>query len=163
MNLYIVRHGEANPLGGEFRNDYERTLSEQGRAEAMLMAQALVNIDLNISTILTSPLVRAVETGKIFGRPLRREPTVSRKLEPGFDPRELAEEMSAMDNAGGVVLVGHQPDMSIFVSYLISPAHTAMVAMETCAVACVHLSSKDQPKLRWLLTPEIVRRLNPTF
>lgn len=163
MKLYIVRHGEANPLGGEFRNDYERTLTEQGRAEAMLMAQALVNIDLNISTILTSPLVRAVETGEIFGRALLREPTVSRKLEPGFDPRELAEEIQAMDNGGGVVIIGHQPDMSIFVSYLISPAHAATIGMETCAVACVHLSSTGPPKLRWLLTPEIVRRLNPTF
>ncbi len=164
MNLYIVRHGEANPLGSEFRTDYERTLSDEGRADAHLMAQALVNIDLNISAILTSPLVRAVETGEIFGQVLKRDPTVTRKLEPGFEPRALAEEIQGMAVSGGsVVVIGHQPDMSTFISYLISPAHAATVAMETCAIAAVQLPANGPPKLRWLLTPEIVRRMNPSF
>lgn len=163
MNLYIVRHGEANPLGGEFRTDYDRTLSDAGRTDAHLMAQALVNIDLNISAILTSPLVRAVETGEIFGRVLKREPTVTRKLEPGFEPRALAEEVQDLANGGGVVVIGHQPDMSTFISYLISPAHAATVAMETCAIAAIQLPANDPPRLRWLLTPEIVRRMNPSF
>ncbi len=163
MNLYIVRHGDANPLGGEFRTDYERTLSEEGRAEAHLMAQALLNIDLNIAAILTSPLTRAIETGEIFGRVLKREPSPTRKLEPGFDPRALAEEVQSVASGAGVVVIGHQPDMSTFISYLISPAHAATVAMETCAIAAVHLPTNGPPKLRWLLTPEIVRRMNPSF
>jgi phosphohistidine phosphatase len=163
LNLYIVRHGDANALGGEFRSDHERTLSDEGRSDAHLMAQALVNIDLNISAILTSPLVRAIETGEIFGRALKREPTVTRKLEPGFDPRSLTDEVLSMTDSGGVVVIGHQPDMSMLISYLISPTHAATVAMETCAIAAVHLPSNGPPRLRWLLTPEIVRRLNPSF
>jgi phosphohistidine phosphatase len=163
VNLYIVRHGEANPLGGEFRSDYERTLSEEGRADAHLMAQTLLNIDLNIVAILTSPLVRAMETGKIFGHVLKREPTATRNLDPGFDPRALVEEIQSIASNGGVVVIGHQPDMSMFVSYLISPGQTATVAMQTCAIAAVHFPTNDHPKLRWLLTPEIVRRMNPSF
>lgn len=163
MKLYIVRHGEAEPVGGDIRTDHERPLTSAGRADAELMAHALVNIDLNVKAILTSPLARAVETAEIFGRALKRDPTVTRRLEPGFDPQELLQEVQALSNGAGVVAIGHQPDMGLFISYLISPAHAATVAMETCAVACVHLPANGPAQLRWLLTPELVRSLSFSF
>ncbi len=160
VNLYVVRHAEAMSLGGEIRSDFDRTLSERGRAQATMMARALAQIDLDIQAIITSPLVRAVETGEIFGRELKREAETSRRLEPGFNPRLLQEEILATSNGAGVVAIGHQPDMSIFISYLISPAHAATVAMETSAIACVQLQSTGQGQLRWLLTPELVKQMN---
>jgi phosphohistidine phosphatase len=163
VNVYIVRHGEAEPVGGEIRDDHLRTLTHQGRADAEVMANAMVNIDLNIAAILTSPLVRAVETAEIFGRALKRDPVVSRRLEPGFEPQALLEEIRAVSNDASVIAIGHQPDMGLFVSYLISPAHMATVAMETCAVACVHLPGNGPAQLRWLLTPSIVRHLTLSF
>lgn len=124
-----------------------------------MMARVLAQIDLDISAVMTSPLVRAAETGKIFGGELKREPEASKHLEPGFIARGLAEEIQNRSNGGGIVVIGHQPDMSLFISYLISPAHAAAVSMETCAVACVDLQSTGQAQLRWLLTPESVRSI----
>jgi phosphohistidine phosphatase len=163
VNLYIVRHADAVSLGGSIRSDFERKLSERGRADATVMAKLLAHIDIDIRAILTSPLARAVETGAIFGRELHREAEISRRLEPGFDPRMLVEELHAVSHGAGVVAVGHQPDMSMFISYLISPARDAVVAMETCAMACIHLQSHGQAQLRWMLTPEVVNRMNFGF
>lgn len=160
MNLYVVRHADAVSLGGEARSDFDRTLSERGRGDAVMMARVLAQIDIDIKAIITSPLVRAVETGEIFGRELKREAETSRRLEPGFNPRLLIEEVLSMSTGAGVVAIGHQPDMSMFISYLVSPAHAATVAMETCAIACVHLQSAGQGQLRWLLTPELVKQTN---
>ncbi len=156
----MVRHADALSIGGDIRSDFDRTLSERGRADAMMMARALAQIDLDITAVITSPLVRAAETGNIFGEELKREAEVSRSLEPGFNPRSLAEEILGRSNGGGIVAIGHQPDMSMFISYLISPAHAASVAMETCAIACIDFQSTGQAQLRWLLTPESVRSLN---
>jgi phosphohistidine phosphatase len=163
VNLYVVRHADAVSLGGDVRSDFERTLSERGRADATMMARALVQIDINIKAILTSPLMRAIETGDIFGRELHRQAETSRRLEPGFNPRLLAEEIQATSNGAGVVAIGHQPDMSMFISYLISPARDAVVAMETSAISCVHLQSNGHAQLRWVLTPEVVKKMNVAF
>lgn len=163
MNLYVVRHAEAMPLGGEIRSDFDRTLSERGRADAAVMAHVLAQIDLDIKAVLTSPLVRAVQTGEMFGRELMRDPVTSRRLEPGFNPRLLNEEIQTISNGAGVVVIGHQPDMSMFVSFLISPARDAVVAMEAGAMACIHLQLSGQAQLRWVLTPEIVRKMNVSF
>lgn len=158
MNLYLVRHADAVPIGGEIRSDFDRTLSERGRADALLMAKTLAQIDIDVKAVLTSPLVRAVQTGEIFGKALLREAEPTRLLEPGFDVRALADELMSNTNGAGIVAIGHQPDMSMFISYLVSPAHAAAVAMETCAIACIAIPPSGVSQLRWLLTPETVRR-----
>lgn len=160
MNLYLVRHAEAVAVGGEIRSDAERTLSERGRSDALVMARMLAQIDIDIRAVFTSPLVRAVQTGKAFGSELKRDPQISKRLEPGFNPRLLAEEIQAASDGAGIVAIGHQPDMSMFISYLISPAHDAMVTMEPGAMACIHLQSSGQAQLRWVMTPDIVKRMN---
>jgi phosphohistidine phosphatase len=160
LNLYVVRHADAVSLGGEVQSDFDRALSERGRADAAMMARALAQIDIDIKAIITSPLLRGVQTGGIFGRELKREARISKRLEPGFSPKLLLEEVLSLSSGAGVVAIGHQPDMSMFISYLISPAHAATVAMETCAIACVHLQSTGQGHLCWLLTTEVVRTMN---
>ena len=124
------------------------------------MARALAHIDLHVKTIFTSPLVRAVETGEIFGRELKRKPEVSKRLVPGFSPEALLETLLSRSKDASVVVIGHQPEMSIFISHLISPACAATVDMVTCAVACLELETDDTAHLRWLLTPDTVSRMN---
>lgn len=160
MNLYVVRHADALSLGSGIRSDFDRPLSDRGRSDAAMMAHALARIDLDIGSVLSSPLLRAVETSEIFGRELRREPQTRPSLEPGFNIQHLHEEILAMSNHGGIVVIGHQPDMGEFISYLISPAHVATVAMETGAIACIQLQPTGLAQLRWLLTPETVRRMS---
>ncbi len=160
MNLYIVRHADAVSLGDGASSDFDRPLSERGRADATMLARALARIDPHIKLIFTSPLVRAVETGEIFAGELRQQPEISQRLTPGASPEALLETILSKAKNVSSVVVGHQPDMSTFISYLISPACSASVEMVTCAVTCVEVETSETAHLRWLLTPDIVSKLN---
>lgn len=160
MNLYVVRHADAVSLGGGVNSDFDRPLSERGRTDAQMMAGALARILSHVKSIFTSPLIRAVETGEIFGRELKRKPETSRRLTPGFSPEALLETILSQAKDASVVIIGHQPDMSNFISHLISPARAATVDLVTCAVACLELETDNTAHLRWLITPDIVSRMN---
>lgn len=160
MNLYVVRHADAVSLGNGVSSDFDRPLSDRGKTDATVMARALARIDLHVKAIFTSPLMRAVETGKIFGQELKQKPETSKRLVPGFSPDALLETLLSQSKDAGVVVIGHQPEMSIFISHLISPARAATVDMVTCAVACLELETNGTAHLRWLLTPDVVGRVN---
>ncbi len=160
MNLYVVRHADAESLGSGVDSDFSRQLSDRGRADAQMMARALASVHPHVKSILTSPLARAVETGGIFGRELGREPETSRRLTPGFSPDDLLDAIFSQSKDANVVIIGHQPDMSSFISHLISPAHAAMVSMSTCAIACLELDDDGSAHLRWLITPEVISQMN---
>lgn len=160
MNLYVVRHADALSLGGGVNSDFDRPLSERGRTDAQIMAQTLARIHPHVKSIFTSPLVRAVETGEVFGREFEREPETSRRLTPGSSHESLLETILSQAKDASVVIIGHQPDMSNFISHLISPARAATVDMVTCAIACLELETNDTAHLRWLITPDIVSKMN---
>ena len=64
MRLYLVRHAEAAP--GE--PDELRPLTEGGRGQARALGKRLVSEDAAPAVILTSPLLRARETGDELAR-----------------------------------------------------------------------------------------------
>ena len=69
MRLYLVRHAEAAP--GE--PDELRSLTQEGREQARSLAQRLRDEDAAPAVILTSPLLRARETGDELARALEVE------------------------------------------------------------------------------------------
>ncbi|MBM2846904.1 MAG: phosphohistidine phosphatase SixA [Bacteroidetes bacterium] len=162
MNLYIVRHAEALPVGGIIARDAERKLSPRGGEDAALMGRALAHLDPNLEIIVTSPLRRAIETGEIMGKEISDHPTmrVSEHLAPGLNARALLRELLALSAGSSIAVVGHQPDMSNFISYLITGGQEASVAMSAGAVAKLILEdSRHRAYLGWLLTPDAVKVL----
>lgn len=63
MQLYIMRHGHANPVGSV---DEQRPLNEEGEIEVNKMALWAVNQNLTFDHVLVSPFVRAQQTCQIF-------------------------------------------------------------------------------------------------
>lgn len=167
MDLYLVRHAEAVRVGGTIIRDVDRHLTDDGERDAALMGQALSRIDSEITMVLTSPLVRAVQTGEIIGKQLAAPPIVksSERLAPGFSQQSLLDELLALSGDSAVVAIGHQPDMTMFIGFLTSATRSAAVAMSTGSIAHVHvdaLPAGTESWLRWLLTPEIVQKLLDT-
>ena len=62
MNLYFLRHGDAEPTSAG-TSDEARRLTERGKRETAAVAQAARRAGLRPEVILTSPLRRARETG----------------------------------------------------------------------------------------------------
>jgi phosphohistidine phosphatase len=106
MQLYLVRHAEA--AGGE--PDELRPLTPAGREQARSLGERLRESGVRPDAILTSPLLRARETGALLGRELGLEAVPDERLAPGATADGVA---SAIDGRGEtVVVVGHQPDCS---------------------------------------------------
>lgn len=162
MDLYLVRHAEAVSLGGHVTRDADRPLTSRGEADAALMGGLLARIAPNIEIVISSPLVRAVRTGEIIGGTIGDHPIfhITEHLAPGFRQRSLWEEMLALSGGANLVAVGHQPDLGMFISYLIADSSGASVALSPCSVAHIKvesMGSRREAYLRWLLTPEIAR------
>ncbi len=160
MNIYLVRHGEAVPHGSAVALDADRPLSSKGEEDALAVGCALAAIDPEISTILTSPLLRAADTGTIIAKQFNGRAAVraSVNLAPGFSHKALLEELLALGSSAHVVAVCHQPDIGAFLSFLIADTSRAAVAFTPGSVAAVTLTptgSQIEAQLRWLLTPEL--------
>lgn len=104
MRLYLVRHAEAEP--GE--PDELRRLSPEGRQQARALGQRLRDEDARPEAILTSPLLRARETGGEVARALDVATEPDERLAPGAT---LDDVRAAVAGRGDeVVVIGHQPD-----------------------------------------------------
>ena len=108
MNLYLVRHAEAAP--GD--PDDLRPLTPAGREQARSLGAQLRSEGVRAGVVLTSPLLRARETGALIARELGADVSVQEALAPGATPDSVARvaRQSVGAEAGAVVAVGHQPD-----------------------------------------------------
>lgn len=106
MSILLVRHGEAVPGTG---SDRERFLTLRGRTETHSLGRRLVELGQGPTTIVSSPLVRAVQTAEILAHVLGFAGIVSTDsgLEPDGDP---AQAVARMPTEGGMTLVVcHEP------------------------------------------------------
>jgi phosphohistidine phosphatase len=165
MDLYIIRHGIAQELGkkNDFSDD-KRALTGSGRSKMRDAAQGLARIGVQVDLLLTSPLLRAVETAAIVGEALGlKEGDIkqSKNLAPGAPPADLLAEIKGY-NATAVALVGHQPDLGDFVSRTVAGAGGLSIDLRKGGACCVEIS-ETVPSLRgdlvWLLTPKQLRTL----
>lgn len=164
MNLFLARHGEAVATGGAILRDAERPLSVRGEEDAALMGRALAQICPNLEMVVTSPLLRAVRTGEIMGNEIMSHPifSVTNHLAPGFRPKSLLDELLLLAADGNILAVGHQPDLSAFIAFLISGSGDASVGMPPGAVARLTVRpgrNRESAVLEWLLTPQLAKSL----
>jgi phosphohistidine phosphatase len=112
MQLLLVRHAEA----ASGTPDELRPLTAEGRSQARSLGERLRAEGVEPSAVLTSPLLRARETGALVARELGARTAVDERLAPGTSPERVAE--AATEHGGTVVAVGHQPDCSRIVAAL---------------------------------------------
>ena len=104
MRIFLVRHAEAAP--GD--PDELRALTPVGRAQARELGSRLAAEGVRPAVVLTSPLLRARETGGELARATGAPAQPDERLKPGA----TAEDVRALVTGRGrdVVVVGHQPD-----------------------------------------------------
>jgi phosphohistidine phosphatase len=108
MDLYLVRHAEAAPG----QPDELRPLTPSGREQARRLGEKLREAGVHPDVVLTSPLLRARETGLLIARELSADLAVAEELAPGATPDSLTRAVrEAVPPSGeAVIAVGHQPD-----------------------------------------------------
>ena len=64
-SLYLIRHGIAEERG-DYEDDTQRPLTDEGRKKTKQVAKRLYDLGLRFDLLQTSPLVRAQQTADIF-------------------------------------------------------------------------------------------------
>jgi phosphohistidine phosphatase len=158
MKLYVMRHGPAEDQA-ESGADGDRALTPGGRKRVADVARTLVEIGEEPLLVVTSPLVRAVQTAEIvaLGTGLgAREGGVEvrRDLGPGGDGARLAHRMVA-EKRKRVMFVGHEPDLSGLVSTLLGGFD---LPFDKAMVVALHLAADAGPgRLRFVLDPKALK------
>jgi phosphohistidine phosphatase len=112
MDLILWRHADAE----EGAPDLARRLTPKGRKQAARIAQWLREQMPPRFDVISSPAVRAKETAEALGVAFETSPL----LAPGAPVASVLRAAGWPDREGTVILVGHQPDLGLTASFLIS-------------------------------------------
>ena len=162
MELFIIRHAwAADRSDVDFPDDALRPLTEKGRDRFARMTAALYPRGLRPQLIVTSPILRCVQTAEILASAVGGEAKVFHRneLRPGGDPKHLLawteEHASGLEQ---VAWVGHAPDVGYLTAALIG-LDNGWLEMKKGAIAA--LGFPDVPELsrgelRWLVTAKVL-------
>lgn len=161
MNIYLLRHAQAE-MGYP---DSERCLTASGRADVERLGQFLRAKDTPLPSVLwCSPYRRAQETAGLllqaWGDAIeQRRDEVS--LEPEMNPASVAEGL--LEVGQNVLVVGHNPNISILASLLLSAERGRTRAnFQTCNMACLAVDPIESfgqvgpCELSWMLDPRML-------
>ena len=162
MRLYLMRHGIAiDREDPDCPSDPDRYLTPKGIQRTRAAARGLRALRVKPAALLTSPYVRAVQTGEIVCEVLGLDPKQLRTtdaLKPEAKPARLAEELGRL--GGEVICFGHAPHMDEFIAHALK-ATAPFTALRKSGVACLDIDSLAplRATLFWLLTSRVLRRL----
>jgi phosphohistidine phosphatase len=141
--VYLVRHGKAEPLA---KDDATRRLSPEGRERFTRLLASLAG-RLEVSRVLTSPLLRARQTAEILARATGAKLEEDPRLAAGeTEGRELLSIARAAPH--GTALVGHNPELAQALALLSGRE----LEVKPGAVAAVEVDQSGA-RLAWLELP----------
>jgi phosphohistidine phosphatase len=151
MDLYLIRHGvafDADP--SRWPDDSQRPLTPEGEKRFRRTAEGLGALQATVGVVLSSPWPRAWRTAELLqagaGWP---EPKACGALESGRPPAEVMAALQPYRQVEAVALVGHEPNMSELVSYLLTgDTDLASVEMKRAGwlgFGSIPASHPDQP------------------
>ena len=157
MRVLLVRHAEA-VNASSVCSDAERWLTADGRATARAVGETLTRMNLRFTTVLTSPLVRAVQTAEIlvgaqpgFDGVVRVHPALA--SEQGTTAQALAP-VDEEDDDALLLMMTHVPKIGMLASQLAGLDQTP--AFRTSAVCLIEIDA-GRGRARWMLDPDTLR------
>jgi phosphohistidine phosphatase len=161
MLLYFLRHASAGKTILNPNKDERRPLDEEGILQARYVGRMLANLDVQVDQIISSPLKRARQTASLVANELAFEAVVQidDALRPEAEFEQFQTMLSRYKNYEAVMVVGHNPSFTEFLSKSVSTAGGAtQLEFKKGAVARVELNGRAGT-LHWLVTPKIARTL----
>ena len=162
MELLLFRHGIAEADGPD-GTDESRRLTEEGVDKTAQAARGLAKVIDPPEAILTSPLVRAVETARIVAAVFDLEPDTLDALGHG-SPVDIVEQIATRSEQS-LMLVGHEPSLSCTAELLCTGSSDRFLQLKKAGCICLDVEfSRDLSEvaaaLKWLATPKMLRALD---
>jgi len=160
--LYVIRHAIAAERGDDWPDDARRPLTHQGAARMRQVVKGLFELGVDIDLVLTSPLVRAVQTAEIVSRGFKTKPEIVSvpALAPGGAPARVAEALGQHADPRSLAVVGHEPELGEFAGWLIGSR--TPLPFKKGGVARIDVPEwppARKGQLVWMATPRMLRGL----
>jgi phosphohistidine phosphatase len=164
MDCVLMRHGIAVERGDWEGTDTDRPLTEQGAKRVAQVAAGLNRLGVQPTHVLSSSLIRAIETAKIVHRSLRVRSAVQMvdELLPDAPPDRLLSILHDFQPEACVLCIGHEPQLGMAASLMLSGRATASFPMKKAGACLIELPIQAKPGrgvLRWWLTPSQLRAM----
>jgi phosphohistidine phosphatase len=159
VKLYVMRHGPAEDDAADGL-DSSRALTAIGRERTRQVARRLLELNEAPRTIVSSPLVRALQTAEIVHGIVTPESPV--EATTVLAPRGPAHDFvrgCARANRKRLMVVGHEPDVSLLVAQLLGQPlpFSFMKAMVVSVRVPNEASEGTNGSLRFILDPKTLQ------
>ena len=160
----LFRHGIAAEREEWTGKDADRPLTDKGKRRVRRAATGLRRLDVRPTHILTSPLIRAVETARLLHVTLAvRSPLRSvDELLPDASPEKLIGLLHDLSPGSCVLCVGHEPHLGMTASLLLSGQLSGAFPLKKASACLIELPVSVKPgrgRLIWWLTPSQLRTI----
>ena len=157
MNLYLIRHGDAEKSSIS-KTDFDRELTPKGRELTKKSFEALKKIIKHFDVIASSPLIRAVQTAEIVANIFdhSKKVIIDKRITAGSSSEDLIDFIRSI-NVENIAVVGHEPDMSNYVSALTSSSGM-FLEFKKGAIAKINFEGKIRQgngTLEFLIPPKV--------
>jgi phosphohistidine phosphatase len=127
MDLFLIRHAKAAD-GSLYAGDEERPLTDDGRAQARQVGEALAKAGVRFDVMISSGLLRANQTAEIIAHAVGYQGLLltDERISPEGRPHLIVEQVITPRTEERVALVGHEPSMGKLLSALLGKHGLAM-------------------------------------
>lgn len=125
MIVHLVRHAEAVERSPEIQEEH-RFLTRRGRNRFRKAAKSGRNSGIAPEVILSSPLVRAVQTAEILAQVVKfkGDLLITPLLAHGFRQENFNELLKEFPTVSELALVGHEPELGSLAGILLGSGAT---------------------------------------
>ena len=172
MEIYLIRHSEAVELSNEIVDDSFRYLSHNGRLKTIEVAGRLRDMNIHFDCILSSPVVRAVQTAELISGTLKHngEFMTAIELMGGNSFTRFMQLIKRNSRFDKVACVGHAPDVNNYAIGLIgqkdfwkstSSGKELKINFKNTSVCKIDYGfDKETGRLEWFLKSDTMELVN---
>ncbi len=164
-DIYLIRHGATEKNGkGSLSAEFQRPLSSEGAAKLRQIAEGLKRLGVKPDWVVSSPLVRSLQTADILAAILKpaHAMSTSGSLRPGYFAEGLIPFLADHPERKKVIAVGHEPDLSHLACRLLKSNDGARMLLKKggcCRISLADLAPSTRGELIWWLPPRILGRI----
>lgn len=159
VKLFLLRHGVAEERSSRW-SEMERPLTPAGMEKMREEARGIASLDPGIALILSSPLLRALQTAEPVAKALGLAVVPFEPLSAGAAPLSILKSLAPHSGKSGILLSGHQPDLGELAAHLLGAEGT--VEFKKGALCCIEVDAlppRLKGTLRFHLPPAVLRGL----
>ena len=157
--IYIIRHAAAAELDNEIVEEGYRYLTIHGRNHCKIVAGRLKDMKVQFDIILSSPIIRAIQTAEVFASVLKYNGEIKTAIEliGGNSFSRFQQLLKRHSHFNKIAIFGHAPDVNHFCTNLIKNHDIKDLAINfknSSVCKIIYDLDNDNGRLMWFLNSE---------